>query len=244
MAEAENDNNTEWISLGDYIEREFARVHSVRLADRLTRRYLEERRLKSRYLDADGNPHSGDELPKGFWLEAEISREEHAATRPAKPVPPSILADFMARHRSTENALWVIRTGRPPPPLQPVEPRMCPAIEIYRVEVLVWRVGSTPREELTASELAVSPALTEPAATPIPVEPEAEPTEPKTKHGKTLAVLKGLQAQNKLAPDMKPAAVERLALPPFRKRWPKESDPDRRTTTRAYRVLYPRPPSK
>jgi hypothetical protein len=197
MAEAGNDNSTEWILLGDCIEREFARVHSAHLADRLVRRNLNEGRLKCRYLDADGKTHSGSDLPKGFWLEAEISREEHTATRPAKPIPPdSIVADFVARHRSVEDAMWVFRTGRPPQP-QPLEPRMCPAIEIYRVEVLVWRVGPTPREEPTeaASEPAVPPELAETA--PV-AEQSAQPQKARRSGRPSSAELVLVEAERRL----------------------------------------------
>jgi hypothetical protein len=84
----------------------------------------------------------------------------------------------------------------------------------------------------------------EPSELTIPVELEAEPIEPKFRYEKLLVVLKGLQVQNKLGPDMKPAAVERVGLRPFRKRWPGEPDPHRRSFFRVYLKLYPRPPSK
>ena len=68
MVEGANNTSTEseWILLGDYLEREFVRLHSARLTDRLVRRSLDERRLQYRYLDADGNLHAGSDLPKAI----------------------------------------------------------------------------------------------------------------------------------------------------------------------------------
>ena len=67
MAEAEDDNSTEWILVWDYYERRTTQLGSARLADRLVRKDLNEGRLKHRYLDGDGNLHPGSDLPKGFW---------------------------------------------------------------------------------------------------------------------------------------------------------------------------------
>ena len=78
--------------------------------------------------------------------------------------------------------MHVFRTGQPPPPRQPPAPAMSPAIEIFRVEVFVWRVGPTPREgptEVVPAEPA-TPAAERAAAVPVglpePVKAELEPT--------------------------------------------------------------------
>ena len=167
MVEGANNTSTESesILLGDYLEREFVRLHSARLTDRLVRRSLDERRLQYRYLDADGNLHAGSDLPKGYsWRTAEISREEHAVTWPAKPIPRDPwVVDILARQRAAEDHLHVFRTGRSPPPRPPPPPVMAPAFEIFRVKVLVWRVGPTPREEPTET----APAESEPVKTAL-----------------------------------------------------------------------------
>ncbi len=119
------------VLLGTYFEHKWREVLSAKLAESLVRDELNNGRLRYHYLDRLGVVHQDDQdnLPSEFWLHATIDWETSSARHPER------------------RAHWGIG-GIFPKPVLPPRDQIIPALDIFRIQVLL--PGKGPQQPSTA----------------------------------------------------------------------------------------------